>query len=890
MEGATVSCDGILIDRDREVELLTATLARLGTVGGGVVLLSGEPGVGKTALVEAVLATTTVRVLRGAGYPGPTAPYEPLDALLRESGVWSRDAEVAKSRPVASGPLVEAVDAPDHVRTAVFAALRRATGEEPTVVFLDDLHWADSGTFGVLERWTPTLVDTPVLMIGAYRSDGLARRHPLRRLRTQLRRGRGLIEIRLAPLEEAGTALVIARRLGEAPSPELAALIHERSQGVPFYVEALTDTLASQPGWTPGAADLDAAAAVIPERIRDAVLFWLDALSPAAVELAEVVAAAGMPLPAELATEIADAATLEELCDSGFLAEVTGPSGRVEVVFRHALVPEALCAATPWSRRRDHHRRLGEVLEASGGSPQAVAAQWLAAGDTGRARPWLVAAAKAAYRLHAYQDAAAAIRTALESWRAGDEPDGHLGALDLWAVCAQRSGELDDAATALQAIAKTHRASGDDAAAGEAERRLAGVQELRGDLPGALAARGAAIEAFERAGRLGDAGAERLLLAEHLDGAGHLSEALLLVRTAAEQIPSDDVPLRARAFGLEGVVRAGLGELDRGVALARDGLDLALASGSDEASAEAHYLWAVSLEYACRYPETLDAYSAAFEYCRSRGLDGTAQLCLACLAPSLRRTGRWQQAIEVCRDVIATPGAPDPARAVAHGELGLILAARGETNPARGHLTTASAFAGTFGLFGVEIETAWGLARLHEADGNAPAAAEHLNRLVSRCAEREERHFAVAPLRWAASFFAQHGLRAELAACTDVLACIAGATGAPEALAALASALAETALLDGDARRAADGHQRAFELLAPLDLPPEEAEVGLRCGVTLAAAGAHDQSVERLVGCYHTARNLRARPLALAAARELAALGEDVTRRLGRRAATDLQN
>ena len=193
-------------------------------------------------------------------------------------------------------------------------------------------------------------------------------------------------------------------------------------------------------------------------------------------------------------------------------------------------------------------------------------------------------------------------------------------------------------------------------------------------------------------------------------------------------------------------------------------------------AAEAYYLWANSLAQAARYPEALNAWSTAFDYCQAQGRDATAQWCLACLVPALRHTGQWQQAAEVCDDVFANPAAPERARMVASGELGLILAARGETKPARRYLTGAFAFAEATEVFSLEIDTTWGLARVEEAEGRDTAAAERLSRLVRRCATREERHYAVAALRWAASFFAQRGLSAEVAACADALSRIASAT------------------------------------------------------------------------------------------------------------------
>ena len=124
-------------------------------------------------------------------------------------------------------------------------------------------------------------------------------------------------------------------------------------------------------------------------------------------------------------------------------------------------------------------------------------------------------------------------------------------------------------------------------------------------------------------------------------------------------------------------------------------------------------------------------------------------------------------------------------------------------------------------------------------------------------------------------------------ACAEALTRIAADTGHPDALAALAHAIAEMALLEGDADTAADQLTRAVELHRELDLPFERAQIQLRAGVALAASGEHEIGVERLCDAYRAARKLGARPLAAEAAREVAHLGESVVVRLGRRAAAD---
>ena len=142
-------------------------------------------------------------------------------------------------------------------------------------------------------------------------------------------------------------------------------------------------------------------------------------------------------------------------------------------------------------------------------------------------------------------------------------------------------------------------------------------------------------------------------------------------------------------------------------------------------------------------------------------------------------------------------------------------------------------------------------------------------------------------VRWGAAFFAAQGDRDGAHACAEALTRIASETGHADALAALAHAIAEIALLEDDPDTAAEQLARAVELHRGLDMPFERAQIEHRAGVALAAAGERELGLERLSDAYRTARKLGARPLASEVAREVAALGESVGSRLGGRAAAE---
>jgi DNA-binding CsgD family transcriptional regulator len=160
--------------------------------------------------------------------------------------------------------------------------------------------------------------------------------------------------------------------------------------------------------------------------------------------------------------------------------------------------------------------------------------------------------------------------------------------------------------------------------------------------------------------------------------------------------------------------------------------------------------------------------------------------------------------------------------------------------------------------------------------------------ILERWGASESLHYPVPALRWATTFCATHDAETQARACAGALSGLAAKTVNPEALAALAHGLGETALLDGDPEQAGARFEQALGLLADLHLPYEAAQTQLRAGAALLHTKRREQAIERLEDAYRTARRLVAQPLADRAARVLSDAGEAVDRRLGRRAAARL--
>jgi DNA-binding CsgD family transcriptional regulator len=873
-----------LVGRRAELERLEAALDRARRGHGSLVLLAGEAGVGKTRLTEALVENSGAIVLTGRAGHGAQAPYGPVVAALR-SYLRFEPAGLDDTGPLRSHlallvpELGDPAPASDRatLSEAVRGALAHLSRRQHALVVLDDLHWSDDATLELLATLAAPLTELPVLVVAGYRSDGLPRDHALRRARHELRRGGDLDELTLAPFGLPETSELLGEILGAAPAPSLARDVHDRTRGVPFFVEELARALVATKAVASGRRGLELAAGgdvPVPETVRDAVLMRAADLSPAARAAAEAAAVAGAAFDLELVGDIASPAGLQELVDEELITE----DGLGGGAFRHALTRDALYADVPWLQRRDLHRRLAEAMESGRASSMEVATHWLGARDDARARAALLRAAEESQAVHAHRDAARAWRQALELWPDGEAPDRDA-ALEAFAASAELAGEPAEAADAWRELGTIR--VGERLA--EAQRRLAAVHDLMGNREAAGIARRTAAEAYAMAGRPADAAVERLALADYLRVASRHSEAIELARTAGREA-GDRIDLRARALGLEGVARASSGDFEGGLDGVQRGLALALEHGLTQIAADLYQRLGVVLYDSADYRRAQESLDTALELCHMHDLHRVEVACVACMVYVLREVGEWPQAMALGRESI------DAGRAVhtVEGLLGMIHAYQGKFASARRLLESCLAGATAVDDFPMTIDSTAGLAWLAAAEGAHDEAARLGRALLDRWERSEDHHMSLAGLRWLAGCFARRGDRKCAHAAADALTKIASRTGHPDALAALAYAIGETALADGDAATAAEQLSRALELHRDLEIPYERAEIGLRAGVALAASGDRDAAVERLAAAYRSARKLGARPLATEAAREMAALGESVVGRLGRRAAAEV--
>jgi predicted ATPase len=219
-----------MIGRDRELRRLTRLAA---STRPEVAIVAGEPGIGKTRLVQELLATLSPEtvVLIGHAEPGSLArPYEVLlDAVDAAGGDPVDEALLAALADPGRSP-VERL----HTGLSIVSAL---AGEAPAVLVFEDLHWADSESAALFER----IADQPGrrLLIGTYRPEEVTSRQPIAALLGRMERRHAVTHVRLDRLDEAETAALLAAVTGRPVPYRTAAALHQRTGGNPFFLEEL---------------------------------------------------------------------------------------------------------------------------------------------------------------------------------------------------------------------------------------------------------------------------------------------------------------------------------------------------------------------------------------------------------------------------------------------------------------------------------------------------------------------------------------------------------------------------------------------------------------------------------------------------------------------------
>lgn len=398
------------VGRERELTALRERLDALSGGRGGLLLLTGEAGAGKSALLSAALrgAAGLTAVTGRCQGPGETPALGPWVEIF--AGVPAGAPRLPQ--PLGSGE--RAVSLPELAgRLAEWLASRG----RPVAAALEEIQWADLDSLELLRLTAPRLRQLPVLLIATCRSDELHRTHPVSALLPELERN-GAAVLPVGPLTLDSVGALVAAALPNRPDGlVLASQIHCRSGGNALLVRELLEA----------AAHPDGRGTELPETIRQAVLLRLRRAGAAAQQLMQAAAVIGERFDPDLLRRVvclSEAEVEAGLTDSAGLRliRVDGAAGRCR--FDHALVRDALLDGMNGLKRRCWHRAVGEaLLSREGVSPEAVALHLARAGDP-RAAEHLLGAAVQCFRFGARRTAEALLEQVLERLPARDPRRG----------------------------------------------------------------------------------------------------------------------------------------------------------------------------------------------------------------------------------------------------------------------------------------------------------------------------------------------------------------------------------------------------------------------------------------------------------------------------------
>jgi DNA-binding CsgD family transcriptional regulator/tetratricopeptide (TPR) repeat protein len=352
----------VMVGRAAELDRLAQLLGARRTPS--VALVAAEAGVGKTRLVQELVARVPAGTVVLAGQADPGALGRPLelfldslDRVLLEPHADLLDVAGDRSRT-----------AEERVRAGV-DLVRRLTAAGTGLVVFEDLHWSDSESIALFEELAEP-DSGRLLLVGTYRPDGLTRRHPAAELLPRLERRHSVTHLNLTPLSASDVGALLTAVYGRAPSFRVVEALHTRTGGNPFFLEELVATAGEI-----GIEDL--CALPLPWTVAEVVRGQADDLAPDERRIVSAAAVLGRRVSFDLLAAVTGTseerliALLRELVGKGFLVE-TDPD---VFGFRHELAREAIAdALLGRERRRLHEAGLG-ALRAAGSTDYAAIAR-----------------------------------------------------------------------------------------------------------------------------------------------------------------------------------------------------------------------------------------------------------------------------------------------------------------------------------------------------------------------------------------------------------------------------------------------------------------------------------------------------------------------------------
>ncbi|MFC5262722.1 AAA family ATPase [Kribbella qitaiheensis] len=694
-----------LAGRRVEEQLLARTLHSAASGRPAAVVLHGEAGVGKTRLVRHVCHALSpeTQVLWGTSvhFGEASVPFAPVTGALQ---AWLARADAATRAEIMSGAgelgavmpaLAEGGPVePGRLLPLLDLVFNRLADRAPTVVVVDDLHWADRSSLDVLAYLITGFREQRLALLATCRDEHRGDGHPLHTWLADMRRLPHFTEIHLDRLDLAATEDQIQGLLGRAVDIALATQVQERSDGNPYLTELLVRGLAGDELELPVTA---------PAALREALLASWHGLSPEARQATQVLSVGGRPTDIGVLADVAAEHGVPRASLVGCLVEARDHGVvRLDVAgrpwFRHPLLAEVLYYDLPPGGAAHIHSEYARVLELLPDNRPVRLAADLAihnqqAGRIDNAYRWSLVAADDADRLHASAELAIHLERACSLWDKVS-PDlrrdsaSRVGLLRRASAAADRAGQLRSA-IALAEQAMDHVDRNREPLLFSTLLREWSLTYLRNLAPDTIL-HSAHIEGVELTRSVPDSpeharALASLSMAEHWDG---LQDAAVTHAEHAVQVGRRSGSHAALADALIARTRTATNSPLKALADAEEAEQLARLC-DDSLLIEDAAMWRVSsLVLLGRVDESIEVALNAFHDVLAAGSLQWGYYLAAQAADGLLQLGRWQE----CRDLLRTAlaarcgGVPDAAVRLRAARL---AARTGDITAARDHLDRA---------------------------------------------------------------------------------------------------------------------------------------------------------------------------------------------------------
>jgi DNA-binding CsgD family transcriptional regulator/tetratricopeptide (TPR) repeat protein len=619
-----------LLERDDSMAFLGEVLDGIRSgADGRLVMVGGQAGVGKTALLRRFCSAAGARVLWGACEPLRTP--RPLGPLL----------DVAETT---GGELEELVTGGARPHEVAAALLRELRPGAPAVLVLEDVHWADEATLDVLTLLGARIGSAPALVLASYRDDEIDRSEQLRFLLGEVVRRPG--RLRVEPLSVAAVS-ELAR-----PHGVDGAELYRRTGGNPFFV---IEALAS------GSDE-------IPDTVRDAILARAGRLSPAARTLLEAVAVVPGHVDLWLLELLAgdEIDRLDECLASGMLT-----AGRTHVEFRHELARAAIEEATAPNRRLALHRAALAALAERDADAARLSHHADAADDADAVLRWAPPAAEKAAAAGAHREAAAQYARAL---RFATDPAARAELLVRRADECYMTAEIEAAVDAQREALACLRSIGDRLREGDALRSLSRLLFFAAQVAEGETTAREAIDLLEQL----PPGRELAMAYANMSQRRMVvddTEAAIAWGTRAYELGDDEVVVYALS-------NIGAAELKQGRPEGQEKLERAFAlaeqHGLEEYAGRAIDLLVLADLRRRRYDAAGARIETGIAYCEEHGLETWRLYLLTGAARRSLAIGRWDDAAAAAGAVLNGPFSTPVVRGWALTIRGLVRARRGD--------------------------------------------------------------------------------------------------------------------------------------------------------------------------------------------------------------------